>query len=107
MQTKGWVIYATCGYTLDANLPLQGKRVVSEKPEKKPVSVDIKCPPDDGQAKSVELAARGKQLPHVSKREPLAQVWIRAPEPSRRDQCAPSALAPFLLILLRADGFQK
>uniref|UniRef100_H3DJB1 Coiled-coil domain containing 9B n=1 Tax=Tetraodon nigroviridis TaxID=99883 RepID=H3DJB1_TETNG len=54
-------------YTGDANLPLQGKRVVSEKPEKKPVSADIKCPTDDGQAKSVESPGRGKQPPHVKK----------------------------------------
>lgn len=79
--------------------------MVSEKPEKKPVSVDIKCPTDDGQAKSVESPGRGKQTPHVSKRDPLAQVWIRASEHSRRDQCAPSALTPFLFILLRTNVF--
>lgn len=74
----GGVIDAACSYIADADLPLQGKRVVSEKPDKKPVSVDIKGPADDGQAKSVELPGRGKQPPHANKRDPLPQVWISA-----------------------------
>lgn len=82
---------ATCCYSWDAALPLQGKRVVSEKPEKKPVSGDMKSPADDGQAKSAESPGRRKQPPHVSKTEPLVQVWIRASEHSKHDQCAPSA----------------
>lgn len=79
--------------------------MVSEKAEKKPVSVDIKCPTDDGQARSVELPGSGKQLPHVSKRDPLAQVWTRASEHSRHDQGGPSPLTRFLFILLRTDVF--
>lgn len=81
--------------------------MVSEKPEKKPVSADIKCPTDDGQAKSVESPGRGKQPPHVSRREPVAQVWIGASERSRHDQRAPSSPTRCLFILLRADVFQK
>lgn len=101
-KPRGGVIVATCSYTLNTNLPLQGKRVVSEKPEKKPVSVDIGCPTDDGQAKRVASPGRGKQPPHVSCRDPLVQVGIRASEHS------PSALTLRLIIPLHdADGFLK
>lgn len=68
--------------------------MVSEKPDKKPAPADTKCSADDGQARSVESPGRVKQLPHVSRRDPLAQVGTRASELSRRDQRAPSALAP-------------
>uniref|UniRef100_A0A3B5K843 Coiled-coil domain containing 9B n=1 Tax=Takifugu rubripes TaxID=31033 RepID=A0A3B5K843_TAKRU len=67
------VICATCSYNSHANLPLQGKRVVSEKPDKKPVSADIKGPTDDGPGRSVESPGRGKQPPHANKRDPLVQ----------------------------------
>ncbi|XP_056867992.1 coiled-coil domain-containing protein 9B isoform X1 [Takifugu flavidus] len=51
----------------------KGKRVVSEKPDKKPVSADIKGPTDDGPGRSVESPGRGKQPPHANKRDPLVQ----------------------------------
>lgn len=65
-----------CATRSRANVPLQGKRVVSEKAEKKPLSVDATGPAGDGQATSAESPGRGKQPPHVSKLEPLAQVGI-------------------------------
>lgn len=88
------VIWATCSYNSDANLPLQGKRVVSEKADKKPVSADIKGPTDDGPASSAESPGRGKQPPHANNRDPLAQVWLRASEHSRHNHCASSTLTP-------------
>lgn len=48
--------------------------MVSERPEKRPGPADIKSPTDDGQAKRVESAGRGKQPPHVTKRDAAAQV---------------------------------
>lgn len=93
------VICAACSYNSDANLPLQGKRVVSEKPDKKPVSADIKGPTDDGPGRSVESPGRGKQPPHANKRDPLAQVWIRASEHSGHNH-RPSTLTPPCFILL-------
>lgn len=46
--------------------------MVSEKPEKRS---DVKSPTDDGQAKRVvESAGRGKQPPHMTKRDTAAQV---------------------------------
>lgn len=49
----------------------QGKRVVSERTERRPGPADVRGPVDDGQAKS---SARGKQLPHAAKRDVAAQV---------------------------------
>lgn len=54
--------------------PLQGKRVVSERTERRPGPADIRGPADDGQAKRVESTARGKQPPHTAKRDEAAQV---------------------------------
>lgn len=79
------VACATCSHNPDTVLPLQGKRVVSEKPDKNPVSAG--GPTDDGQAKSVESPGRGKQPPQANKRDPVAQVWIRASNRSRHDHC--------------------
>ncbi|XP_041668795.1 coiled-coil domain-containing protein 9B isoform X3 [Cheilinus undulatus] len=50
----------------------KGKRVVSERPEKRPGPADVKSPPDDGQARHVESAGRGKQQPHTTKRDAAA-----------------------------------
>ncbi|KAM3593986.1 uncharacterized protein V6R79_000262 [Siganus canaliculatus] len=49
----------------------KGKRVVSEKPEKKPGPADVKSPTNDGQAKHFESAGRGKQPQY--KRDAAAQ----------------------------------
>ncbi|KAM6969694.1 coiled-coil domain-containing protein 9B [Tautogolabrus adspersus] len=51
----------------------KGKRVVSERPEKRPGPEDVKSPTDDGQARRVVSAGRGKQPPHMTKREAAAQ----------------------------------
>ncbi|XP_078031136.1 coiled-coil domain-containing protein 9B isoform X3 [Epinephelus lanceolatus] len=51
----------------------KGKRVVSERPEKRPGPADIKSPTDDGQARRVESAGRGKQPPHMTRRDTAAQ----------------------------------
>ncbi|XP_049451585.1 coiled-coil domain-containing protein 9B isoform X5 [Epinephelus fuscoguttatus] len=51
----------------------KGKRVVSERPEKRPGTADIKSPTDDGQARRVESAGRGKQPPHMTRRDTAAQ----------------------------------
>ncbi|XP_030575523.1 coiled-coil domain-containing protein 9B isoform X3 [Archocentrus centrarchus] len=51
----------------------KGKRVVSEKPEKRPGPVDLKSPADDGQARRVESAGRGKQPSHMTKRDTAPQ----------------------------------
>lgn len=48
--------------------------MVSERPEKKLVPVEIKSPTDDGPGKRMESAGRGKQPPHVTKRDAAAQV---------------------------------
>ncbi|KAM6912279.1 coiled-coil domain-containing protein 9B [Xenentodon cancila] len=55
----------------------KGKRVVREKPEKKPGSADVKSPTDDGQARHVESNGRGKQPPHMTKRDAAAQEEIK------------------------------
>ncbi|XP_029349674.1 coiled-coil domain-containing protein 9B isoform X2 [Echeneis naucrates] len=51
----------------------KGKRVVSERPEKRMGSVDVKSPTDDGQARRLESAGRGKQPPHTPKRNTAAE----------------------------------
>ncbi|XP_061600326.1 coiled-coil domain-containing protein 9B [Cololabis saira] len=56
----------------------KGKRVVREKPEKKPGSADVKSPTDDGQTRHVESNGRGKQLPHMTKRDTAAQEEIKS-----------------------------
>ncbi|XP_068194665.1 coiled-coil domain-containing protein 9B isoform X1 [Antennarius striatus] len=52
----------------------KGKRVVSERPDKHPGSAGLKSSTDEGQVKHVESAGRGKQPPHVTKRDTTAQV---------------------------------
>ncbi|XP_071354355.1 coiled-coil domain-containing protein 9B isoform X6 [Trachinotus anak] len=51
----------------------KGKRVVSERPEKRLGPADVKSPTDDGQTRRVESAGRGKQPPHMTKRNTAAQ----------------------------------
>ncbi|XP_070698655.1 coiled-coil domain-containing protein 9B isoform X2 [Pempheris klunzingeri] len=55
----------------------KGKRVVSERPDKRPGPPDIKSPTDDGMAKRLESAGRGKQPPHVIKRDTAAQDEVK------------------------------
>ncbi|XP_028250897.1 coiled-coil domain-containing protein 9B isoform X2 [Parambassis ranga] len=55
----------------------KGKRVVSEKPEKRPGTVDVKSPTDDGQARRVESAGRVKQPSHMTKRNTAAQDEVK------------------------------
>ncbi|XP_023140519.2 coiled-coil domain-containing protein 9B isoform X2 [Amphiprion ocellaris] len=55
----------------------KGKRVVSEKPEKRPGPADVKSPTDDGQARRVESAGRGKQPSHMTKRDAAAQDEVK------------------------------
>ncbi|XP_053291348.1 coiled-coil domain-containing protein 9B [Pleuronectes platessa] len=49
-----------------------GKRVVSERPEKRPDAAHVKSPTEDGPPRGVESAGRGKQPPHTNKRSPSA-----------------------------------
>ncbi|XP_078134125.1 coiled-coil domain-containing protein 9B isoform X4 [Sander vitreus] len=51
----------------------KGKRVVSERPEKRPGPADIKSPTDDRQARRVESVGRGKQPIHMTKRDTAPQ----------------------------------
>ncbi|XP_047183178.1 coiled-coil domain-containing protein 9B isoform X3 [Scophthalmus maximus] len=46
----------------------KGKRVVSERLEKRLGPADVKSPADDGHARRAESAGRGKQPPHTPKR---------------------------------------
>uniref|UniRef100_A0A3Q3LPX4 Coiled-coil domain containing 9B n=1 Tax=Mastacembelus armatus TaxID=205130 RepID=A0A3Q3LPX4_9TELE len=55
----------------------KGKRVVSERPEKRPGPTDVKSPTDDGQAKRVESAGRGKQQPHMAKKDVTLQDEVK------------------------------
>nr|XP_046269724.1 coiled-coil domain-containing protein 9B isoform X2 [Scatophagus argus] len=55
----------------------KGKRLVSERPERRPGPADIKSPTDDGHAKRVESAGRGKQPPHMAKRDTAAQDQVK------------------------------
>ncbi|XP_039993621.1 coiled-coil domain-containing protein 9B isoform X2 [Xiphias gladius] len=55
----------------------KGKRVVSERPEKRPDPADIKSPTDDGQPRRVETAGRGKQPPHTTKRNTATQDDVK------------------------------
>ncbi|XP_051243945.1 coiled-coil domain-containing protein 9B isoform X2 [Dicentrarchus labrax] len=55
----------------------KGKRVVSERLEKRPGPADIKSPTDDEQTKRLESAGRGKQPPHVTKRDTAAQDGVK------------------------------
>ncbi|KAM9354875.1 coiled-coil domain-containing protein 9B [Pholidichthys leucotaenia] len=55
----------------------KGKRVVSERPEKRPIPADTKNPYDDGQARRAESAGRGKQLSHMAKRDTAPQDEVK------------------------------
>ncbi|XP_076017797.1 coiled-coil domain-containing protein 9B isoform X2 [Genypterus blacodes] len=55
----------------------KGRRVVSERTETTPAAADAKSPTDDGQARRVESAGRGKQLNHVSKRDAAVQEEVK------------------------------
>ncbi|KAK1893471.1 Coiled-coil domain containing protein 9B [Dissostichus eleginoides] len=58
----------------------KGKRVVSERPEKRPGSADVKSPADDGQTRRVESSGRVKHPPHMTKRDTAAQAHYAAKE---------------------------
>lgn len=51
--------------------------MVSERPEKRPGTADVKSPADEGQTRRVESSGRGKKPPHTTKKDTAAQVWIR------------------------------
>ncbi|XP_056282724.1 proteoglycan 4, partial [Pseudoliparis swirei] len=53
----------------------KGRRVVSERPERRPGSTDYKSPKDDGQARRVESA--GSQQPHMTKRDTAEQDGVK------------------------------
>ncbi|XP_033981267.1 coiled-coil domain-containing protein 9B isoform X4 [Trematomus bernacchii] len=55
----------------------KGKRVVSERPEKRPGSADVKSPADDGQMRRVESSGRVKHPPHMTKRDTAAQDEVK------------------------------
>ncbi|XP_035023568.1 coiled-coil domain-containing protein 9B isoform X2 [Hippoglossus stenolepis] len=56
-----------------------GKRVVSERPEKRPDAADVKSPTEDGPPRGVESAGRGKQPPHTNKRSTSAAQEPESP----------------------------
>ncbi|XP_049451581.1 coiled-coil domain-containing protein 9B isoform X1 [Epinephelus fuscoguttatus] len=64
----------------------KGKRVVSERPEKRPGTADIKSPTDDGQARRVESAGRGKQPPHMTRRDTAAQDEVKQGQKHTEEQ---------------------
>uniref|UniRef100_UPI0037E877A0 coiled-coil domain-containing protein 9B isoform X3 n=1 Tax=Semicossyphus pulcher TaxID=241346 RepID=UPI0037E877A0 len=76
----------------------RGKRVVSERPEKRPGPADVKSPADDGQARRVESAGRGKQPPHMTRRDAAAQDDVQQGQKHTEDdhrlseQCQPESL---------------
>lgn len=51
---------------------MQGKRVVSERPERRPGPPDVKSPTDDEEARHAESAAKGRLQSQPAKREPAA-----------------------------------
>lgn len=55
----------------------KGKRVVSERPEKRPGPADVKSPTDEGQARRVESAGRGKKQSHTTKKDTAAQDEVK------------------------------
>ncbi|XP_032357180.1 coiled-coil domain-containing protein 9B isoform X2 [Etheostoma spectabile] len=55
----------------------KGKRVVSERPEKRPGPADIKSPTDDRQARRVESVGRGKHPLHMTKRDTAPQDDVK------------------------------
>ncbi|KAF7654325.1 hypothetical protein LDENG_00071060 [Lucifuga dentata] len=55
----------------------KGKRVVSERMEKKPGPVDVASPADDGQARHAESAGREKQPSHMTKSNAAAQEEVK------------------------------
>ncbi|XP_068577874.1 coiled-coil domain-containing protein 9B isoform X3 [Cebidichthys violaceus] len=64
----------------------KGKRVVSERPERRPGPPDIKSPTDDGQARRVESAGRGNQPPHMTKRDAAEQDGVKQGQQHTEDQ---------------------
>ncbi|XP_029973513.1 coiled-coil domain-containing protein 9B [Salarias fasciatus] len=64
----------------------KGKRVVSEKSEKRPGPADVKSPTDDGQARRAESAGRGKQPAHMTRRDAAAQEEIKPGQKHAEEQ---------------------
>ncbi|MEQ2168475.1 hypothetical protein GOODEAATRI_014807, partial [Goodea atripinnis] len=58
----------------------KGKRLVSERPEKRPGPTDVKSPSDERQARRVESAGRGQQPSKTTKRESSPAVAAKEPE---------------------------
>lgn len=48
--------------------------MVSERTDKEPGPTDVMSPVDDGQPRRLESAGKGKQQPHVTKRDTATQV---------------------------------
>ncbi|XP_071755270.2 coiled-coil domain-containing protein 9B [Centroberyx gerrardi] len=57
----------------------KGKRVVSERTERRPGAVDVKSPTDDGQGRRVESAGRGKQPTHMESESQQASTDLTIP----------------------------
>ncbi|KAM7403937.1 hypothetical protein PAMA_004379 [Pampus argenteus] len=55
----------------------KGKRVVSERPEKRPGPADVKSPTQEGQARRVESAGRGKHPSHTIKKDTAVQDEVK------------------------------
>ncbi|XP_039641916.1 coiled-coil domain-containing protein 9B isoform X2 [Perca fluviatilis] len=55
----------------------KGKRVVSERPEKRPGPADIKSPTDDRRVRRAESVGRGKQPLHMTKRDTAPQDEVK------------------------------
>ncbi|CAK6976788.1 coiled-coil domain-containing protein 9B [Scomber scombrus] len=55
----------------------KGKRVVSERPERRPGPADVKSPADEGQTRRVESSGRGKKPPHTTKKDTAAQDEVK------------------------------
>ncbi|KAK9533512.1 hypothetical protein VZT92_008624 [Zoarces viviparus] len=64
----------------------KGKRVVSERPERRPGPSVVKSPTDDGQARRVESAGRGNQPPHTTNRDAAEQDGVKQGQQHTEDQ---------------------
>ncbi|KAM7376568.1 hypothetical protein PAMP_006292 [Pampus punctatissimus] len=70
----------------------KGKRVVSERPEKRPDPADVKSPTQEGQARRVESAGRGKQPSHTIKKDTAAQDEVKQGQKHTEEHQEPESL---------------
>ncbi|XP_028995689.1 coiled-coil domain-containing protein 9B isoform X2 [Betta splendens] len=64
----------------------KGKRLVSERPDKRPrPPAEVRSPTDDGQARRVEAGERGRQPPHTDTQESESTTDLNIPT-SREEQ---------------------